>query len=104
LLSLKTNLNKLDPAQALAILNDTDIYSYNYKSDLKNGISKTYATAVIDDVNTKPQYNTPYDFISADGTGRDDGTILGYAVAAIQELNSKIISLETEIKQLKGAA
>lgn len=104
LLSLKTNLNKLDPAQALAILNDTDIYSYNYKSDLKNGISKTYATAVIDDVNTKPQYNTPYDFISADGTGRDDGTILGYAVAAIQELNSKITSLETEIKQLKGAA
>ncbi|KRL39927.1 gp58-like family protein [Liquorilactobacillus nagelii] len=104
LLSLKTNLNKLDPAKALATLTNTDICSYNYKSDLKNGISKTYATAVIDDVNDKPQYNTPYDFISADGTGRDDGTILGYAVAAIQELNSKITSLETEIKQLKGAA
>jgi phage minor structural protein len=104
LLSLKTNLNKLDPAKALATLTNTDICSYNYKSDLKNGISKTYATAVIDDVNDKPQYNTPYDFISADGTGRDDGTILGYAVASIQELNSKITSLETEIKQLKGAA
>jgi hypothetical protein len=104
LLSLKTNLNKLEPAQALSTLIGTDIYSYNYKSDLKNGISKTYATAVIDDVNDKPQYNIPYDFISADGTGRDDGTILGYAVAAIKELNSKISSLETEIKQLKGAA
>jgi hypothetical protein len=104
LLSLKTNLSKLDGATALSALIGTDIYNYNYKSDLKNGISKTYATAVIDDVNDKPQYHIPYDFISADGTGRDDGTILGYAVAAIQELNSKITSLETEIKQLKGAA
>ncbi|MFT9269494.1 MAG: phage tail spike protein [Liquorilactobacillus nagelii] len=104
LLSLKTNLSKLDPAQALSALIGTDIYNYNYKSDLKNGISKTYATAVIDDVNTKPQYNIPYDFISADGTGRDDGTILGYAVAAIKELNSKISSLEAELKQLKENA
>jgi hypothetical protein len=104
LLSLKTNLSKLDGATALSALIGTDIYNYNYKSDLKNGISKTYATAVIDDVNDKPQYHIPYDFISADGTGRDDGTILGYTVEAIKELNSKIINLETEIKQLKGAA
>ncbi|MFT8747109.1 phage tail spike protein [Liquorilactobacillus nagelii] len=104
LLSLKTNLNKLDPAQALATLTSTDIYSYNYKSDLKNGISKTYATPIIDNVNSKPQYNIPYDFISADGTGRDDGTILGYAVAAIKELNSKISSLEAGLKQLKENA
>ncbi|WP_268871647.1 hypothetical protein [Liquorilactobacillus nagelii] len=40
----------------------------------------------------------------ANGTGRDDGTILGYAVAAIQELNSKISSLEAGLKQLKENA
>ncbi|MFT8869546.1 phage tail spike protein [Liquorilactobacillus nagelii] len=104
LLSLKTNLNKLDGSNALSALVNTDIYGYNYKSDLKNGISKTYATPIIDDVNTKPKYNMPYDFISADGTGRDDGTILGYAVAAIKELNSKISSLEAGLKQLKENA
>ncbi|MFT8933580.1 MAG: hypothetical protein ABF874_00005, partial [Liquorilactobacillus nagelii] len=104
LLSLKTNLNKLNSSDALSTLVNTDIYSYNYKSDLQNGISKKYATAVIDDVNEKPQYNTPYDFISADGTGRDDGTILGYAVAAIKELNSKISTLQEELKQLKENA
>lgn len=104
LLSLKTNLNKLDGSTALSALVNTDVYNYNYKSDLKNGITKTYATPIIDDINARPKYNMPYDFISADGVGRDDGTILGYAVAAIQELNSKITSLETEVKQLKGAA
>ena len=67
-------------------------------------MTKTYATPVIDDVNDTPQFNTPYDFISADGTGRDDGTILGYAVAAIQELNSQIIDLQNQIQQIKGVA
>lgn len=103
-LSAKTNISKLDGAYALSTLSATDIYNYNYISDVQNGITKVYASPIIDDINDTPQYRTPFDFISHDGQGRDDGTILGYAVAAIQELNKQITDLKSQIKNLKEIA
>jgi hypothetical protein len=103
-LSLKTNINKLDIDKVRNAIQNVDIRQYQYKVDIQNGKSKVYVSGIIDDVNRKPQYNMPYDWISDDGTGRDDGTILGYAIVALQDLYSQITSLKTEIKQLKGAA
>ncbi|WP_415606442.1 phage tail spike protein [Liquorilactobacillus hordei] len=104
ILSAKTNISKLDGMYALTVLSNTDIYNYNYKSDVENGVTKVYASPIIDDVNDKPRYRTPFNFISHDGTGRDDGTILGYAIAAIQELNKQISDLQSQIKNLKEIA
>lgn len=103
-LSLKTNIRTLNVDNVRNAIRNVDIRQYQYKLDIQNGKNKFYVSGIIDDVNEKPQYNIPYDWISEDGTGRDDGTALGYAIIAIQDLYDQIDALEDEIKQLKGAA
>ncbi|MFU0243199.1 hypothetical protein ACKI1J_46885, partial [Streptomyces scabiei] len=98
-LSLKTNISKLDSKEALATILQDDMYLYSYKADVASGRNKQYASFIIDDVHEESQYKTPNEFLSEDKTGRDDGTQLAYAIAAIQELNSQIQNLKIQIAQ-----
>lgn len=93
LLSTKTDLQEIDPTDALNMVLATDIRSYQYQSDV--GVTdKRYASLVIDDVNKDSQYSTPDMFLDQTHTGRDDGTLVGYLVQAIKALNRKVEDLE----------
>ena len=101
-LSKKTDIKQLDVDKVRNAIRNVDIREYRYKSDIKNGEDKVYASAIIDDVNDTPQYNIPFDWISADGTGRDDGTATGYLIVTVQDLYDQLDELKAEIKKLKG--
>lgn len=93
-LSAKTNINKLDQQHALDVINATDIYDYQYKSDVEKNVDKHYASLVIDDIHNTPEYRTPREFIGDKGTGRDDGTQLAYLTAAVQLIDQRLKKLE----------
>ena len=100
-LSLKTNIDYLQPKKALDVINKADIYTYNFKDQLADGNQKKQASIIIDDVHEKSQYRTPEEFITQDGKYRDDSVALGYAISAIQELTKEVNALKSEIKVLK---
>lgn len=96
-LSSKTNIEEVDPKDALDLVNQTDIRSYQYKSDVEQGKTKRYTSLIIDDVNDVSQYHTPDTFINDDRTGRDDGSAVGYLFLAVQELTRRIKTLEEKL-------
>lgn len=96
-LSSKTNIETVDPKDALDLINQTDIRSYQYKSDVAQGKTKRYTSLIIDDVNDVSQYNAPDEFTSEGRTGRDDGSAVGYLFLAIKELTRRIKTLEEKI-------
>ncbi|MFT8602356.1 MAG: gp58-like family protein, partial [Liquorilactobacillus satsumensis] len=102
LLSKKTNVIPLDRLKARDAIRTVDIQEYMYKDDVENGITKKYSSGIIDDINEKPKYSMPFDWISADGKGREDGTALGYTIVAVQDLYDQIEDLKEQVKQLKG--
>ncbi|MFT9002971.1 gp58-like family protein [Liquorilactobacillus satsumensis] len=102
LLSKKTNVIPLDRLKARNAIRTVDIQEYMYKDDVENGITKKYSSGIIDDINEKPKYSMPFDWISADGKGREDGTALGYTIVAVQDLYDQIEDLKEQVKQLKG--
>ncbi|MCP9358501.1 hypothetical protein KBX49_11085 [Liquorilactobacillus satsumensis] len=102
LLSKKTNVIPLDRLKARNAIRTVDIQEYMYKDDVANGITKKYSSGIIDDINEKPKYSMPFDWISADGKGREDGTALGYTIVAVQDLYDQIEDLKEQVKQLKG--
>ncbi|MCP0885923.1 phage tail protein [Ligilactobacillus sp. WILCCON 0076] len=104
LLSLKKVSTALTKDKAREAIKSVDIMEYQYISEIERGDTKVYATPIIDDVNDKPEYTIPYDWMSADGTGRDDGTAIGYTIVAVQDLYDKIDDLQSQITKLKGAA
>lgn len=96
-LSSKTNIEEVDPKDALDLINQTDIRSYQYKSDVEQGKTKRYTSLIIDDVNDVSQYHTPDAFINDDRTGRDDGSAVGYLFLAVKELTRRIKILEDKL-------
>ncbi|MFT8611008.1 MAG: hypothetical protein ABF690_15600, partial [Liquorilactobacillus nagelii] len=102
LLSKKTNVIPLDRLKARNAIRTVDIQEYMYKDDVANGVTKKYSSGIIDDINEKPKYSMPFDWISADGKGREDGTALGYTIVAVQDLYDQIEDLKEQVKQLKG--
>lgn len=92
-LSKKMNVQKLDVKTAINAIKNTDIYDYQFKEFGETG--KHYASLIIDDVNEKPQYRAAGAFI--DGTGRDDGTQLGYLTVVVQNLLEEINMLKERI-------
>lgn len=99
LLSKKTNIKSLDSATALDVINSTGIYEYQFKSDVETdgANAKHHYSPIIDDVNDTPQYATPNQFIAENKQGRDDGDILGYVVASIQELSKQVNELKQQL-------
>ncbi|WP_396427405.1 tail fiber domain-containing protein [Limosilactobacillus fermentum] len=96
-LSSKTNIEAVDPKDALDLVNQTDIRSYQYKSDVAQGKTKRYTSLIIDDVNDVSQYYAPDEFTNEERTGRDDGSAVGYLFLAIQELTRRIKTLEEKL-------
>lgn len=96
-LSSKTNIETVDPKDALDLVNQTDIRSYQYKSDVEQGKTKRYTSLIIDDVNDVSQYHAPDEFVNEDRTGRDDGSAVGYLFLAVKELTRRIKNLEEKL-------
>lgn len=96
-LSSKTNIEEVDPKDALDLVNKTDIRSYQYKSDVEQGKTKRYTSLIIDDVNDVSQYYAPDEFTSEERNGRDDGSAVGYLFLAVKELTRRIKNLEEKL-------
>ena len=96
-LSSKTNIETVDPKDALDLVNRTDIRSYQYKTDVEQGKTKRYTSLIIDDVNDVSKYYAPDEFTNEERTGRDDGSAVGYLFLAIQELTRRIKTLEDKL-------
>ena len=96
-LSSKTNIETVDPKDALDLVNRTDIRSYQYKTDVAEGKAKRYTSLIIDDVNDVSKYYAPDEFTNEERTGRDDGSAVGYLFLAIQELTRRIKTLEEKL-------
>lgn len=96
-LSSKTNIETVDPKDALDLVNKTDIRSYQYKSDVAQGKTKRYTSLIIDDVNDVSHYYAPDEFVSEGRTGRDDGSAVGYLFLAVKELTRRIKNLEDKL-------
>lgn len=96
-LSSKTNIETVNPKDALELINKTDIRSYQYKSDVAEGHTKRYTSLIIDDVNDVSQYYAPDEFTNEERTGRDDGSAVGYLFLAVQELTRRIKTLEDKL-------
>ena len=96
-LSAKTNIETVDPKDALDLVNQTDIRSYQYKSDVAQGKTKRYTSLIIDDVNNVSQYYAPDEFTNEERTGRDDGSAVGYLFLAVKELTRRIENLEEKL-------
>ena len=94
LLSLKTNVKKLPLETAIEKIRQTDIYDWQFAKDVKRGSKKIYSSYIIDDLNSTPNYSVAPEFLSEDQKGRDDGTLLAYAVAAIQLLDKRLSEVE----------
>ena len=98
-LSSKTNIETVDPKYALDLVNRTDILSYQYKADVKQGKTKRYTSMIIDDVNDVSQYYAPDEFTNEERTGRDDGSAVGYLFLAVKELTRRIKNLEEKLHE-----
>lgn len=96
-LSAKTNIETVDPKDALDLINQTDIRSYQYKSDVAQGYTKRYTSLIIDDVNDVSKYCAPEEFTNEERTGRDDGSAVGYLFLAVKELTRRIKILEDKL-------
>ena len=96
-LSAKTNIETVDPKDALDLINQTDIRSYQYKSDVAQGKAKRYTSLIIDDVNDVSKYYAPDEFTNEERTGRDDGSAVGYLFLAVKELTRRIKILEDKL-------
>lgn len=96
-LSSKTNIETVDPKDALDLVNKTDIRSYQYKSDVEQGKTKRYTSLIIDDVNDVSKYYAPNEFTNEERTGRDDGSAVGYLFLAVKELTRRIKTLEDKL-------
>lgn len=96
-LSLKTNIEPLDTARSLALINQTDLTSFTFKSEVATGSNFRHFGPIIDDVNQVAQYNTPPEFIAAtygDAPARDDDNIIGALMGAVQELTKRLEKVE----------
>lgn len=98
-LSSKTNIEAVDPKDALDLVNRTDIRSYQYKTDVAQGKTKRYTSIIIDDVNDVSQYYAPDEFTNEERTGRDDGSAVGYLFLAVKELTRRIKNLEEKLHE-----
>lgn len=96
-LSSKTNIEAVDPKDALDLVNRTDIRSYQYTSDVEQGKTKRYTSLILDDVHDVSQYYAPDEFANEERTGRDDGSAVGYLFLAVQELTRRIKNLEDKL-------
>lgn len=95
--SKKKNITKFN-GNALNIIENGELYTYNYK--VEDDKTKEHIGFVIGDLGGK--YKTPKEVISNDGKGIDTYAMLSILWKAIQEQQEQIEELKKEINKLKG--
>lgn len=96
-LSTKTNIQPVDDDKMLKMVNDTDLTTFLYKTDVANGETHRHIGLIIDDVHDVAQYQTPQDFIAPNGVSRDDDNMIGALFGAVKALTKRIKTLESKV-------
>lgn len=96
-LSTKTDIQPVDNDKMLKMVNDTDLTTYLYKTDVANGETHRHIGPIIDDVHDVAQYQTPQDFIAPNGVSRDDDNMIGALFGAVKALTKRIKTLESKV-------
>lgn len=96
-LSTKTNIQPVDDDKMLEMINDTDLATFLYKTDVANGETHRHIGLIIDDVHDVAQYQTPQDFIAPNGVSRDDDNMIGALFGAVKALTKRIKTLESKV-------
>lgn len=97
-LSTKTRIEKADPDHMLELINNTELTTFAFKSEVAEGTEVRHIGPIIDDVNDIAQYRTPAEFIAPTKTARDDDNMIGALFGAVQALTKRIKTLEEKIK------
>lgn len=96
-LSTKTNIQPVDDDKMLEMVNNTDLTSFLYTSDVANGETHRHIGLIIDDVHDVAQYQTPQEFIAPNGVSRDDDNMIGALFGAVKALTKRIKTLESKV-------
>lgn len=96
-LSTKTDIQSVDDDKMLKMVNDTDLATFLYKTDVANGETHRHIGLIIDDVHDVAQYQTPQDFIAPNGVSRDDDNMIGALFGAVKALTKRIKTLESKV-------
>ena len=96
-LSTKTDIQSVDDDKMLEMVNDTDLTTFLYKTDVANGETHRHIGLIIDDVHDVAQYQTPQEFIAPNGVSRDDDNMIGALFGAVKALTKRIKTLENKV-------
>lgn len=96
-LSTKTDLQTIDDDEMLEMVNNTDLASFLFKTDVASGETHRHIGLIIDDVHDVAQYQTPQDFIAPNGVSRDDDNMIGALFGAVKSLTKRIKTLESKV-------
>lgn len=96
-LSTKTDIQPVDDDKMLEMVNDTDLATFLYKTDVANGDTHRHIGLIIDDVHDVAQYQTPQEFIAPNGVSRDDDNMIGALFGAVKALTKRIKTLENKV-------
>lgn len=96
-LSTKTDIQPVDDDKMLEMINDTDLATFLYKTDVANGETHRHIGLIIDDVHDVAQYQTPQEFIAPNGVSRDDDNMIGALFGAVKALTKRIKTLESKV-------
>lgn len=96
-LSTKTDIQSVDDDKMLKMVNDTDLATFLYKTDVANGETHRHIGLIIDDVHDVAQYQTPQEFIAPNGVSRDDDNMIGALFGAVKALTKRIKTLESKV-------
>ena len=97
-LSSKTRIEEADPDHMLDLINQTELTTFAYKSELAGGTNHRHIGPIIDDINDVAQYQIPSEFIAPTKTARDDDNMIGALFGAVQALTKRINTLEEKTK------
>lgn len=96
-LSTKMDIQPVDDDKMLKMVNDTDLTTFLYKTDVANGETHRHIGLIIDDVHDVAQYQAPQDFIAPNGVSRDDDNMIGALFGAVKALTKRIKILESKV-------
>lgn len=96
-LSTKTALQAIDDDEMLEMVNNTDLASFLFKTDVASGETHRHIGVIIDDVHDVAQYQIPQEFIAPNGVSRDDDNMIGALFGAVKALTKRIKTLESKV-------
>lgn len=96
-LSTKADIQPVDDDKMLEMVNDTDLATFLYKTDVASGETHRHIGLIIDDVHDVAKYQTPQDFIAPNGVSRDDDNMIGALFGAVKALTKRIKTLESKV-------